>query len=207
MLFFFVLVGILSRKEHPNTVLAAVHKEPGADEWRLPFLFQLVRKTSGEVLVIATKVWWSNLRARATFVHGFFLWTKQSMNSMILAVRVVGVYSLSSNLSQITVETFLSIITVAHRTYYTFSFYIFQHNQYRDQDSQEVIIIITRVLSNQYIDPCNTKLISSCLKQTLTPTLGPVTPTRTKIPEEVDRAKEALAAKAAAIAEVITKTA
>ena len=31
----------------------------------------------------------------------------------------------------------------------------------------------------------------SCLKQTLTPTLAPVTPTRTKSPEEVDRAKEA----------------
>ena len=48
---------------------------------------------------------------------------------------------------------------------------------------QEVIIAVTRILSNQHIDPYNMKLILSCLKQTLTQTqtliltLGPVTPT------------------------------
>ena len=61
-------------------------------------------------------------------------------------------------------------------------------------------MIITRILSNKHIDSYNTKLLLSCLKQTLTPTLGPVTPTGTKTPEEVDEAEEALAAKAAAVA-------
>ena len=59
---------------------------------------------------------------------------------------------------------------------------------------------ITRILSNQHIDHYNTKLILSCLKQT-TPTLGPVTTTGTTTPEEADRAKEALAAEVAAVAQ------
>ena len=55
------------------------------------------------------------------------------------------------------------------------------------------------------------KLILSCLKQTqtltltLTLTLGPVTPTVTIMPEEVDGAKEALAAEVAAVAETIAE--
>ena len=53
----------------------------------------------------------------------------------------------------------------------------------------------------------NTKLISSCLKQTLTLTLtlGPVTPTKAITPEEADGAEEALAAEAAAVAETIAE--
>ena len=46
-----------------------------------------------------------------------------------------------------------------------------------------------------------------CLNQTLTPTLGPVTPTRFKTLEEVNRAEEVPAAKAAAVAEAIGETA
>ena len=46
----------------------------------------------------------------------------------------------------------------------------------------------------------------ACPKQTLTPTMAPVTPTGTKSPEEVDRAKEALAAEAAAVTETIVET-
>ena len=52
---------------------------------------------------------------------------------------------------------------------------------------QEVIITVTRILSNQHIDLFNTKLISSCLKQTLT--LGAVTPTVTQTLQEADRAE------------------
>ena len=70
---------------------------------------------------------------------------------------------------------------------------------------QEVIITITRILSNHRIYPYNTKLISSCLKQTLTLTLTltlrPVTPTGAIMPEEADRAEEALAVEAAAVIE------
>ena len=62
---------------------------------------------------------------------------------------------------------------------------------------QEVTITVTRILSNHRIDPYNTKLILSCLKQTLTLTLtltlGLVTPTGAIMPEEVDGAEEALA--------------
>ena len=64
---------------------------------------------------------------------------------------------------------------------------------------QHVIITAIRILVNQHIDPYNMKLILSCLKQTLTPTLGPITPTGTKTPEETDRTKEALATKALAV--------
>ena len=39
-------------------------------------------------------------------------------------------------------------------------------------------------------------------QETLTPTLGPVTPTRTKTPEVADRAEEAPTAKAAAVVEI-----
>ena len=46
------------------------------------------------------------------------------------------------------------------------------------------------------------KFISSCLKQTLTPTMVPVITTGTKSLEEVDGTKEALAAEAAEVAEV-----
>ena len=72
---------------------------------------------------------------------------------------------------------------------------------------QEVIIAVTRILSNHRIDPYNTKLISSCLKQTLTLVLGPVTQTVTKPPQRVDGVEEAPAAKAAAVAEAIAETA
>ena len=65
--------------------------------------------------------------------------------------------------------------------------------------------MITRILSNHRIDPYNTKLISSCLKQTLTLTLGPVTPTGAITPEEAAEAKEALAAKTAAVPETIAE--
>ena len=54
------------------------------------------------------------------------------------------------------------------------------------------------------MDLYNTKLILSYLKQT--PTLEMVTPTSTTTPEEADRAKEALAANAAAIAIAIEPT-
>ena len=54
------------------------------------------------------------------------------------------------------------------------------------------------------MDLYNTKIILSCLKQT--PTLRRVTPTSAMTPEEVDRAKEFLAANAAAVAEAIAKT-
>ena len=70
---------------------------------------------------------------------------------------------------------------------------------------QEVTITITKILSNHRIDPYNTKLISSCLKQTLTLTLGPVTPTVTITPEEADGAEEALAAEVGAVAETIAE--
>ena len=72
---------------------------------------------------------------------------------------------------------------------------------------QEVIIAVARIFSNHRIDPYNTKLISSCLKQTLTITLGPVTLTGAITPEEAGRAEEALAAEAAAVAETIAETA
>ena len=71
---------------------------------------------------------------------------------------------------------------------------------------QEVIITITRILLNHRIDPYNTKRISSCLKQTITLTLGLVTPTGAITLEEADGAKEALAAKAAMVTETITET-
>ena len=58
---------------------------------------------------------------------------------------------------------------------------------------------------NHCIDVYNTKLISLCLKQTLTLTLGAVTPTVTITPEEAGGAEEALAAEAAAVAETITE--
>ena len=78
---------------------------------------------------------------------------------------------------------------------------------------QEVTNTVTRILSNHRIDSYNMKLISSCLKQTLTLTLGPVTPTATITPEEADeakkaladKAKEALAAEVAAVAETIAE--
>ena len=74
---------------------------------------------------------------------------------------------------------------------------------------QEVTITMTRILSNHCIDPYNTKLILSCLKQTLTLTLaltlGPVTPTRAITPEEADGAEEVIAAKAAAVAETMVE--
>ena len=50
----------------------------------------------------------------------------------------------------------------------------------------------------------NTKLISSCLKQT--PTLRIVTPNSIKTPKEADRAKEALTANTAEIAMAIAET-
>ena len=59
---------------------------------------------------------------------------------------------------------------------------------------------VTRILLNHYIDFYNTKLISSCLKQTLT--LGAVTPTVTNTSEDVDGAKEALAAEVAEVKEI-----
>ena len=68
---------------------------------------------------------------------------------------------------------------------------------------QGVIIAVTRILSNLRIDPYNTKLILSCLKQTLT--LESVTPTIAKTPQEADGAEEALAAKAAAVVEAIAE--
>ena len=70
---------------------------------------------------------------------------------------------------------------------------------------QEVINTVTRILLNHRIDSYNRKLISSCLKQTLTLTLGPVTPTVTIMPEEADGAEEALAAEVGAVAETITE--
>ena len=72
---------------------------------------------------------------------------------------------------------------------------------------QEVTNTVTRILSNHRIDSYNTKLISSCLKQTLTLTLtlGPVTPTVTITPEEADGAEEALAAEVAVVAETIAE--
>ena len=70
---------------------------------------------------------------------------------------------------------------------------------------QEVTNTVTRTLLNHFIDSYNTKLILSCLKQTLTLTLGPVTPTVTITPEEADGAEEALAAKVAAVAETIAE--
>ena len=70
---------------------------------------------------------------------------------------------------------------------------------------QEATNTVTRILSNHHIDSYNTKLMSSCLKQTLTLTLGPVTPTVTITPEEADGAKEALAVEVAAVAETIAE--
>ena len=70
---------------------------------------------------------------------------------------------------------------------------------------QEVTITITRILSNHRIDSYNTKLISSCLNQTLTLTLGPVTPTGAIMPEEADGAEKALAVEAAAVAKTIAE--
>ena len=65
------------------------------------------------------------------------------------------------------------------------------------------------ILSNHCIDQHNTKLILSCLKQTLTLTLtltlGPVTQIETITPEEVDGANEALAAEVVAVAETIAE--
>ena len=69
---------------------------------------------------------------------------------------------------------------------------------------QKVIINATRVLLNQHMDLCNTKLISSCLEQI--PTLRMVKPTSTRTPEEVDKVKEALEDNAAAIPMAITET-
>ena len=43
-------------------------------------------------------------------------------------------------------------------------------------------------------------------QQTLTPTLGPATPTGTKSQKEVDRAKRAPAAEATAVADAIAET-
>ena len=69
---------------------------------------------------------------------------------------------------------------------------------------QEVTITVTRILLNHRIDPYNTKLILlSCLKQTLTLTLGPVTPTETTTLEEM--VEEVLAAEAEAVAEMIAE--
>ena len=74
---------------------------------------------------------------------------------------------------------------------------------------QEVTITVTRILSNHRIGSYNTKLISSCLKQTLTLTLtltlGPVTPTVTRTPEVADGAEEALAAEVTAVAKTIAE--
>ena len=70
---------------------------------------------------------------------------------------------------------------------------------------QEVIITVTRIPLNQHMDPYNTKLILSCLKQT--PTLGMVTPTRTITLKEADKAQEALVTKAVMVAIAITETA
>ena len=74
---------------------------------------------------------------------------------------------------------------------------------------QEVTNTVTRILSNHCIDSYNTKLISSCLKQTLTLTLtltlGPVTSSAAITPEIADGAKEALAAEVAAVAETIAE--
>ena len=70
---------------------------------------------------------------------------------------------------------------------------------------QEVTNTVTRILLNHHIDSYNTKLILSCLKQTLTLTLGPVTPTKTIMLEEAERAEEALAAEVAAVAETIAE--
>ena len=64
-------------------------------------------------------------------------------------------------------------------------------------------ITVTRILPNQHMDLYNTKVILSCLKQT--PTLRMVTPNSVRTPEEVDRAKEALAADAAVIAIAIAE--
>ena len=76
----------------------------------------------------------------------------------------------------------------------------------KDQDLQEAIITVTRILLNHRIDLlCNPNLISSCLKQTLTLTLGPVTSTVTITPEEADGAEEALVVEAAAVAETIVE--
>ena len=69
----------------------------------------------------------------------------------------------------------------------------------------QVTNTVTRILSNHRIDSYNTKLILSCLKQTLTLILGPVTPTGTITPEEVDGVKEALTVEAAAVAEMIVE--
>ena len=52
----------------------------------------------------------------------------------------------------------------------------------------------------------NIKLILSCLKQTLTPTMVPVSPTGTRSLEEVDRAEEALAVEDVAIAVKVLET-
>ena len=71
---------------------------------------------------------------------------------------------------------------------------------------QEVNIAVTRILLNQRIYPYNTKLILSCLKQTLALTLKLVTQTGTITPGEADRAEEALAAKATVVKEAITET-
>ena len=70
---------------------------------------------------------------------------------------------------------------------------------------QEVTNTVTRILSNHCIDSYKTKLISSCLKQTLTLTLGVLTPTVTITPEESDGAKEDFAAEAAGVAEMIVE--
>ena len=51
------------------------------------------------------------------------------------------------------------------------------------------------------------RLILSYLRQILTPTLGPVTPTGTKTPEEMAGAEEALAAKTTVFVEAIAETA
>ena len=66
-----------------------------------------------------------------------------------------------------------------------------------------VVITVTRILSNQHIDLHNTKLILSCLKQTLT--LEVVTPTVTKTSQEAEGDEEALAVEAAAVIQAIAE--
>ena len=95
-----VLIWTWSLKEHPNTLMATVHRDPSIDGWRSPLFFQLPRNTLGEVLVRWEKVWRSSLINYFLFVHGSFFCTKNSMSSMILAIWVMGVYSLVLNSDQ-----------------------------------------------------------------------------------------------------------
>ena len=102
----------------------------------------------------------------------------------------------------ITVETSLSIIIdcIFHSASIYFSIInlgsgFARGNHYQNKDTFEKL------------DPYNTKLLLSCLKQTLTLVLGPVTPTGAITPEEADGAKEAMSAEAAAVVETITEIA